>query len=77
MAAIDSVLWWPTGRHDKLVSIDEQNLFLWSLDASKKTAQVRQTLDYADCVLHITFISLYLKEVIGTRSKCLGLCFFI
>ncbi|CAO2821614.1 unnamed protein product [Amaranthus hypochondriacus] len=37
---IGCVLWWPTGRHDKIVSIDEQNLFLWSLDASKKTAQV-------------------------------------
>ncbi|EPS73402.1 hypothetical protein M569_01347 [Genlisea aurea] len=38
---IKCVLWWPTGRHDKLVSIDEQNLFLWSLDTSKKTAQVQ------------------------------------
>ncbi|KAL6524933.1 hypothetical protein OROMI_030526 [Orobanche minor] len=37
---IRCVLWWPTGRHDKLVSIDEQNLFLWSLDTSKKTAQM-------------------------------------
>lgn len=35
------VLWWPTGRHDKLISIDEQNLVLWSLDSSKKTAQVQ------------------------------------
>ncbi|XP_075509467.1 WD repeat-containing protein DWA2-like [Primulina tabacum] len=38
---IKSVLWWPTGKHDKLVSIDEQNLFLWSLDTSKKTALVQ------------------------------------
>ncbi|KAL2499264.1 Transducin/WD40 repeat-like superfamily protein [Abeliophyllum distichum] len=38
---IKCVLWWPTGRHDKLVSIDEQNLFLWSIDTSKKTAQVQ------------------------------------
>ncbi|KAL0363987.1 UNVERIFIED_CONTAM: WD repeat-containing protein DWA2 [Sesamum angustifolium] len=38
---IRCVLWWPTGRHDKLVSVDEQNLFLWSLDTSKKTAQVQ------------------------------------
>uniref|UniRef100_A0A803MXF5 EIPR1-like beta-propeller domain-containing protein n=1 Tax=Chenopodium quinoa TaxID=63459 RepID=A0A803MXF5_CHEQI len=38
---IKCVLWWPTGRHDKLISIDEQNLFLWSLDSSKKTAQVQ------------------------------------
>lgn len=35
-----SVLWWPTGRHDKLISIDEQNLLLWSLDSSEKMAQV-------------------------------------
>ncbi|GFP86943.1 WD repeat-containing protein dwa2 [Phtheirospermum japonicum] len=38
---IRCVIWWPTGRHDKLVSIDEQNLFLWNLDTSKKTAQVQ------------------------------------
>ncbi|KAL6521710.1 WD repeat-containing protein dwa2 [Orobanche gracilis] len=38
---IKCVLWWPTGKHDKLASIDEQNLFLWSLDTSKKTAQVQ------------------------------------
>lgn len=34
------ILWWPSGKHDKLVSIDEQNLYLWSLDTSRKTAQV-------------------------------------
>ncbi|KAF5955474.1 hypothetical protein HYC85_008330 [Camellia sinensis] len=34
-------LWWPSGRHDKLISIDEQNLYLWSLDSSKKTVQVQ------------------------------------
>ncbi|GMH04658.1 hypothetical protein Nepgr_006498 [Nepenthes gracilis] len=38
---IKCVLWWPNGRHDKLISIDEQNLFLWSLDSSKKIAQVQ------------------------------------
>ncbi|KAF1865383.1 hypothetical protein Lal_00004757 [Lupinus albus] len=27
--------------HDKLISIDEENLYLWSLDVSKKTAQVQ------------------------------------
>ncbi|GAB2300440.1 WD repeat-containing protein dwa2 [Dionaea muscipula] len=37
---IKCVLWWPTGRHDKLISIDEQNILVWSLDSSKKTAQV-------------------------------------
>lgn len=37
----NSVLWWPSGRHDKLISIDEENLNLWSLDVSKKSAQVR------------------------------------
>lgn len=59
MAAIDSVLWWPTGRHDKLVSIDEQNLCLWSLDASKKTAQVRQTLDCRLCVAYHIYIIVF------------------
>ncbi|XP_042494765.1 WD repeat-containing protein DWA2-like [Macadamia integrifolia] len=38
---IKSILWWPSGRHDKLISIDEGNVFLWSLDYSKKTAQVQ------------------------------------
>uniref|UniRef100_A0A2N9G437 EIPR1-like beta-propeller domain-containing protein n=1 Tax=Fagus sylvatica TaxID=28930 RepID=A0A2N9G437_FAGSY len=38
---IKCVLWWPSGRHDKLISIDEETLFLWSLDCSKKTAQVQ------------------------------------
>ncbi|KAJ0960635.1 hypothetical protein J5N97_001511 [Dioscorea zingiberensis] len=34
------IVWWPTGKHDKLVSIDEGNLFLWSIDSSNKTAKV-------------------------------------
>ncbi|XP_051139298.1 WD repeat-containing protein DWA2-like [Andrographis paniculata] len=38
---IRCVLWWPTGRHEKIVSVDEQNLTLWNLDTSKKTAQVQ------------------------------------
>ncbi|KAI9120185.1 hypothetical protein K1719_008833 [Acacia pycnantha] len=38
---IKCILWSPSGRHDKLVSIDEENLYLWSLDVSKKTAQVQ------------------------------------
>ncbi|XP_034676320.1 WD repeat-containing protein DWA2 isoform X2 [Vitis riparia] len=37
---IKCILWWPSGRHDKLVSIDDENLFLWSLDSSRKAAQV-------------------------------------
>ncbi|PPD76182.1 hypothetical protein GOBAR_DD26884 [Gossypium barbadense] len=35
------VLWWPSGRHDKLLSIDDENIFLWTLDCSKKAAQVQ------------------------------------
>ncbi|KAL5713855.1 WD repeat-containing protein dwa2 [Ranunculus cassubicifolius] len=38
---IKCVLWWPSGQHDKLISIDEENLFLWSLDSSNKTAKVQ------------------------------------
>ncbi|PKU83382.1 WD repeat-containing protein DWA2 [Dendrobium catenatum] len=34
------ILWWPRGRHDKVISIDEGNLFLWSIDSSSKTAKV-------------------------------------
>ncbi|CAI9771785.1 unnamed protein product [Fraxinus pennsylvanica] len=36
---IKCVLWWPTGRHDKVVTADEDTIFLWSMDTSKKTAQ--------------------------------------
>ncbi|KAJ7966953.1 WD repeat-containing protein DWA2-like [Quillaja saponaria] len=38
---IKCILWGPSGRNDKLISIDEENLFLWSLDVAKKTAQVQ------------------------------------
>lgn len=38
---IKCVLWWPTGKHDKLASVDEQNLVIWNLDTAKKTAQVQ------------------------------------
>ncbi|XP_072996790.1 WD repeat-containing protein DWA2-like [Typha latifolia] len=37
---IKSILWWPMGKHDKLISIDEGNLFLWSIDSSSKIAKV-------------------------------------
>ncbi|OAY82971.1 WD repeat-containing protein DWA2-like [Ananas comosus] len=37
---IKCILWWPLGKHDKLISIDEGNLFLWSLDSSNKRAKV-------------------------------------
>lgn len=37
---IKCVLWWPLGKHDKLISIDEGNLFLWSIDSSSKMAKV-------------------------------------
>uniref|UniRef100_A0A1D1YTR0 WD repeat-containing protein DWA2 n=1 Tax=Anthurium amnicola TaxID=1678845 RepID=A0A1D1YTR0_9ARAE len=38
---IKNILWWPSGKHDKVISIDEQNLFLWSLDSSSKIAKVQ------------------------------------
>ncbi|WOL05302.1 WD repeat-containing protein DWA2 [Canna indica] len=37
---IKCVLWWPCGKHDRLISIDEGNLFLWSIDTSNKVAKV-------------------------------------
>ncbi|KAI8016253.1 WD repeat-containing protein DWA2 [Camellia lanceoleosa] len=37
---IKCTLWWPSGRHDKLISIDEQNLYLWSLDSSKRQYRI-------------------------------------
>ncbi|KAF4395272.1 hypothetical protein F8388_001659 [Cannabis sativa] len=36
-----NILWWPSGRHDKLISINEENLFLWSLDMPRKAIQVQ------------------------------------
>lgn len=38
---IKCTLWWPSGKYEKLISIDEQNLYLWSLDSARKTAQVQ------------------------------------
>lgn len=40
----DSVLWWPSGKQDKIVSIDEENIFLWALDCPRKAAQVRMEI---------------------------------
>ncbi|AEE35816.1 unnamed protein product [Arabidopsis thaliana] len=37
---INCVLWCPSGNSDKLISMDEQNLVFWSLDSSKKSAEV-------------------------------------
>uniref|UniRef100_I1QL26 EIPR1-like beta-propeller domain-containing protein n=1 Tax=Oryza glaberrima TaxID=4538 RepID=I1QL26_ORYGL len=39
---IRCVLWWPLGKHDKLISIDDRNIFLWNIDASNKSAKVMQ-----------------------------------
>ncbi|KAF4378490.1 hypothetical protein G4B88_027550 [Cannabis sativa] len=35
---IKCILWWPSGKHDKLISIDEENLSLWSLDNMPRKA---------------------------------------
>ncbi|PWZ52404.1 hypothetical protein Zm00014a_011440 [Zea mays] len=37
---IRRVIWWPLGKHDKLISIDDRNIFLWNIDTSKKIAKV-------------------------------------
>ncbi|CAD6265028.1 unnamed protein product [Miscanthus lutarioriparius] len=34
------VIWWPLGKHDKLISIDDRNIFLWNIDTSNKSAKV-------------------------------------
>lgn len=46
MRVPNSILWWPSGRNDKLISIDEENIFLWSLDCSRKAAQVDVVLGF-------------------------------
>lgn len=45
MDILNSILWWPSGKCEKLVSMDEENLFLWSLDCSKKAAQVQVLME--------------------------------
>uniref|UniRef100_A0ACD5Y8A1 Uncharacterized protein n=2 Tax=Avena sativa TaxID=4498 RepID=A0ACD5Y8A1_AVESA len=40
MAKIRCVLWWPLGKHDKLISIDDRTIFLWNIDPSNKSAKV-------------------------------------
>ncbi|GLT31354.1 hypothetical protein SLA2020_060960 [Shorea laevis] len=52
---IKCVLWWPSGRHDMLISIDEENIFLWSLDCSKKAAEVHSKESAATCESSIQF----------------------
>ncbi|XP_062194995.1 WD repeat-containing protein DWA2-like [Phragmites australis] len=37
---IRRVLWWPVGKHDKLISIDDRNIFLWNIDTSNKSAKL-------------------------------------
>ncbi|CAO2170039.1 unnamed protein product [Urochloa humidicola] len=37
---IRRLLWWPLGKHDKLISIDDRNIFLWNIDTSNKSAKV-------------------------------------
>lgn len=55
----NSVLWWPSGKQDKLVSIDEENIFLWTLDCPRKTAQVR-----AKGLFYFTIVK-WLKLLLG------------
>jgi hypothetical protein len=71
-----SILWWPTGRHDKLISINDENLCLWSLDVSKKTAEV-QSLLRGTCRLwhwhmhHKNICILYLHLHISSKSHAI------
>ncbi|XP_011628967.1 WD repeat-containing protein DWA2 [Amborella trichopoda] len=37
---IKCIIWWPLGMHDKVIGIDEENLVVWSLDTSAKSAKV-------------------------------------
>lgn len=60
---VGSTLWWPTGRHDRLVSIDEQNLFLWSFDTSKKNAQVYSSIWLLrSVILRLDFVLIFIWE---------------
>lgn len=56
LSCANSVLWWPSGRCDKLISMDEQNIFLWSLDCSKKSAEVNQL---RGCIEKLVFLGAF------------------
>lgn len=69
----NSLLWWPSGRCEKLISMDEQNIFLWNLDCSKKSAEVIQLRGYIDKLVFLCAFCLYLgvfafKQVISKDS---------
>ncbi|KAK4796827.1 hypothetical protein SAY86_029153 [Trapa natans] len=36
-----SVIWWPSGKQNKSISIDQEKILLWNLDCSVKIAQVQ------------------------------------
>lgn len=38
---IKSVVWWPSGKLNKVISIDEENLFVWNIDCANKIAEVQ------------------------------------
>lgn len=71
--ALCSILWWPTGRHDKLVSIDEQNLFLWSLDTSKKTAQVSDLQKWLSWFSHMWYVCVNMDMILALHLSILAI----
>lgn len=44
-----STLWWPSGKHNQLLSIDAESLFVWDVDTAKGLTKVRTTA--TPCVL--------------------------
>ena len=55
-----STLWWQGGeRHNQLLSIDEETVYLWDIDASGRSLQV--------CGFNLSFVGL---RIIEELTKC-------
>ncbi|KAL3686907.1 hypothetical protein R1sor_013216 [Riccia sorocarpa] len=41
---IKCTLWWPSGKHNQLLSIDSENLFIWDLVTEQRAAKIQARL---------------------------------
>ncbi|KAG6556347.1 hypothetical protein Mapa_002290 [Marchantia paleacea] len=41
---IKCTLWWPSGKHNQLLSIDAENLFIWDVNTAQRLAKVETQL---------------------------------
>ncbi|KAF5740937.1 WD repeat-containing protein DWA2-like isoform X2 [Tripterygium wilfordii] len=62
---INCILWWTSGRHDKLISVDEENVVLWGLDCSKKSAQVTAEDESGIYIWDLRTLKAPVQELLG------------